>query len=161
MWALERNGFDVVVIQDDRALGYKLKEIYEQADDTFLRTDADVIVNRLCMPKNVIRVDAQWAQFKVFDWFKQIPVAGGIQVIDRELLPTLRKAIDYQLESDRPETMMSRLTEFHNPRIFKTFNTVFGIHGYGIKDYQYVKETKERRGQIGYDWPLVERLNLL
>lgn len=45
VWSLERNGFETVLIQDQTTLAEKLKRIYSEADEDFVRIDADVIVN--------------------------------------------------------------------------------------------------------------------
>ena len=157
IWSLERQGFDVELIQNDTTLAEKLQVIYNNADDDFLRVDADVIVNRkvklLELSKN-----AWWAQAQCFDMYKQDEMYGGVQLIGKECLPALRKHIPRQLQAERPETAMSRLEDFYAPRRFVSVDIVCGIHGYK-NDIQRAKETKERREQSAeYDFELAERL---
>jgi hypothetical protein len=164
VWSLERNGFEVVLLQNDTSLANKLKRIYGAADFDFVRVDADVIVNNQFTPE-IVRAacpsDKWWVQFKSFGWYRQNVIFGGSQFIKKEALSSLRNNIEAHLEAERPESQMFRLPEFHNPRRCISNHLVMGIHGYGIRDYSYVKATKERRRQTGYDWELVERLNQL
>ena len=158
IWALERLGYEVKMIFGASILADKLAEIYHDAEDDFLRVDADVIVN-----KNVLKLecppDVWWLQARTFDWWKQDIMYGGVQLIKKEALPVLRLRIKQYRFTERPETMMSRLEEFHNPRRFQSSELVCGIHGYGQDDMQRVKDTKDRRHQDGYDWALAERLS--
>lgn len=163
-WSLERNGFDVYVVDKDGTLAQKLKLIYELADDDFIRVDADVIPNSLITPEYLNTLDDPfiwWYQFQTFDWYKQDITHGGIQFIKKEALPALSRNISTFLTAERPESQMYRLDEFENPRRGITVDKVAGIHGYGIKDISEVKRTKARRKQTGYDWELVEGLNTL
>lgn len=157
-WSLERNGFDVVVIKDNRTLAEKLKDIYFQVEEDFIRVDADVIPNSVLKVQNLNSdIDIWWQQFKTYDWYKQDLTNGGIQYIKRQAIHYLRKNIDDHLEQDRPESQMYRLPEFHNPRRCITSNKVMGVHGYAQENIKRVKETKDRRKQL-YDWELYERI---
>lgn len=164
IWALERNGFEVKVVDFNGSLAEKLKYIYNDANDDFLRVDADVVVNKnitshYCEALAGLDKRVVWWQFRCFDWFKLDTMYGGVQLIKKEALPSLRANIDNSLNAERPETEMFRLKDFFNPRACLSFNKIAGIHGYGIRDYQYVKDTKDRRGQNKhFDWEMVERL---
>lgn len=161
-WSLERNGFDVVVLQDSTSLAQKLKHIYENETEDFLRVDADVIVNRHMKPDIEIDPDIWWVQFQCFCWYKQDVSNGGIQFIRKEALPILRKHIDEAMRLERPESHVYRLAEFGDPRRCITKEGIMGIHGYGQTDISRVKSTKARRSQLeDYDFELAERLSSL
>lgn len=160
-WSLERQGFEVVTLQDPSSLWDKLKRIYLMADDDFLRVDADVIVNRNV--KELVKQDELfWYQSLCYGWFSQDIIHGGIQFVRKEALPTLRKHIDEPVRLDRPESYMFRLAEFHNPRVCGTFERICGIHGYKQDDIDRVKEVKWKRGQMSnYDFELAKRIEEL
>jgi hypothetical protein len=130
-----------------------------------VRVDADCVVNCNLLPPLVRQMAQQkhwWTQFLTFDWHKQDTTTGGVQFIRKEALPILRNNIDDYLDAERPETEMSRLKEFYNPRRFASVQTIVGIHGYKTNDMERIKETKKRRGQDQYyDWELAERLDRL
>lgn len=163
---LENNGFKVFVLNENETLAQKLKRIYEaDVKGSFLRVDADIIVNRNMTPEllnSLDQTDIWWWQFITFDWYKQ-DVSNSLAYISDKALPALRVNINSRLDSLRPETDMSRIPELFNPRRFKTYTKkIMGIHGYGIKDIEPVKELKKARGQYNdYDFELVEELNKL
>lgn len=163
VWSLERNGWEVVVYQDDTSLWAKLKRLYNEAEDGFARVDADVIVNRDFAPDRLTAVPTVWwLQYCTFDWYKQNVTTGGAHVIGYEALPALRYNIGTYETSERPESQMYRIDEFYNPRRCETVNQIVGIHGYGIKDIDDVEATKQRRNQVeAYDFELTRRLNEL
>jgi hypothetical protein len=167
VWALERNHFDVVLIKDDTSLQQKLKKIYEMANEDFIRVDADVIVNKWCNQLNIEREINKtpycwWMQFRCWGWYSQDLIYGGVQYIKKEALPALRENVDRFKEIDRPETQLSRIAEFYDPRRFLSSERVYGIHGYGIKEVKPVIKQKALRGQsANYDWELVQRMNEL
>lgn len=164
-WALERNGFEVIIVQNKKTLWDKLKLIYSLIDEDFVRVDADVIVNNKLTAYNIsskLENGVWWYQYLTFDWYKQDTTHGGVQFIRKKALQDLRNNIDKFVTSERPESQMYRLDEFENPRRGKTIPEIMGIHGYGIQDIASVMQTKERRNQMGnYDFKLVERLNAL
>lgn len=161
VWSLERQGYDVTLVQDPySSLATKLQEIYKHADTDFLRVDADVIPNRNVSTLSQYEPDAWWVQGQCFGWQAQDLVYGGVQFIRKEALPALRANIEDHLKDERPETAMFRLPEFHEPRRCVSVQVVCGLHGWGQKDQVKIKQTKERRGQsANYDWALVERMN--
>lgn len=178
IWSLQRNGFTVKVIRDPySSLWEKLKHIYIGTDEDFLRVDADVIPNRKVTASylekqeyvydlqtvNPAHSTAWWLQFSAYDWFQQDVMHGGIQFIRKEALPALRAHVDEFERAYRPETYLYRLEEFTNPiRRCVAVNVVAGLHGFAQTDIERVKDTKERRGQMGnYDFELAERLNNL
>lgn len=162
VWSLTRLGYDVTLVQSHSSLAEKLQWIYNAVDEDFLRVDADVVVN-----KNVLNIadyepEAWWIQAKCFGWYAQDLVYGGVQFIRREALPALRKNIGKHLDDERPETSMSRLPEFYDPRRFISVDLVCGLHGWAQNDLERIKETKARRGQfMDYDWKLVEEMEKL
>lgn len=160
-WSLSRQGIDTVLLLDpDTTLAEKLKFIYNDADGDFLRVDGDVIPNRNVLNIADYEPDAWWVQGRCYGWYAQDVMYGGVQFIRREALPALRANIDKYMDAERPETEMSRLPEFYNPRRFISTDTVFGVHGWNQNDLERVKAVKERRGQsASYDWALVERMN--
>lgn len=159
-WSLVRQGVDVVLLQDsDTTLAEKLEFIYNDADDDFLRIDADVIPNRNILKIADYEREAWWVQGQCFGWYAQDLVYGGVQLIRRQALPALKANIGKHLNDERPETAMSRLPEFYDPRRFVSVDIVCGLHGWNQTDIERVKEIKERRGQYNnYDWRLVERM---
>jgi len=164
VWALKRNGFDVVVIKSDTPLVSKLAEIYAQANDDFIRVDADVIVNSNCTPITLSAIraefkDAWWLQFMCFDWYAQDVCYGGVQFIMADAIPILKTQVKNFINVDRPETELSRVYPFYNPRRFESSKMIMGLHGYGIKDIKNVIRTKSRRGQSSnYDFELGKRI---
>jgi len=164
-WALMKNGFQVNVILNQSSLADKLRYIYKHADGSFLRVDADIIVNRHMTPEflnSLYNPDIWWWQFITFDWYKQ-DVSNSMAYISDKALPALRANIDKHLYSLRPETEMSRIKEFGDPRRFDTYSKqIMGIHGYGIKNFEPVKALKKARNQYEqYDFELAEELNKL
>lgn len=158
-WSLNRNGFEVKVLNDSRTLAHKLKAIYNNIDEDFVRVDADVVPNKNLKPDFLSKFrKLWWYQFLTYDWYLQGTTHGGVQFIKKESLPALRANIDSFLDAERPESQMYRLDEFHNPRRCKTVNAIMGLHGYGQTDIERVKQVKERRGQHHYDWELVKKL---
>lgn len=167
VWALERNGFEVQLVYNEiTTLAQKLEYIYTQVDKDFLRVDADIVVNKNCIPENIKYVSESdtsvwWWQFQCFDWFQQDVMNGGVQFIRKPALQTLRNKITEHLEDERPETSMYRLDSFMNPRRCVTNEEVMGIHGFMQNDVDRVKETKERRDQWHYDFELAQKLEEL
>lgn len=160
-WALERNGFEVTVLQNPSSLAQKLKAIYNMNSE-FLRVDADIIVNKNMTPallKSLDDSDIWWWQFTTFDWYKQ-DITPSVAYIKSNALPALRKNITRFLKAERPETELSRIDEFYNPRRFETYNKIVGIHGFGIRDIKPVIRQKTRRGQKDiHDFELMQKLN--
>lgn len=165
-WALERQGFNVFLLQDKTSLWSKLKQIYFDANEDFLRVDADIIVNRNMTPDllNELGQDQTiwWWQFITFDWYKQ-DITHSMAYIKREALPALRDNINRFKQDIRPETQVSRIKELENPRRMETYqDRIAGLHGYGIQDLTPVRHLKAQRNQLdNYDFELAERLNLL
>lgn len=169
VWALERNGFEVYLLNRDDSLARKLATIYKLAEEDFLRVDADIIVNRNMTPDNLRKIEridylqnAWWIQFVTFDWFKQ-DITHSMSYIKKEALPSLRANIGSFKDDIRPETQVSRIEELHNPRRMETYdNQIMGVHGYGIKDIKPVIKLKANRGQSHlYDFELARKLNEL
>lgn len=167
-WALKRNGWNVELLFDgNTSLADKLEFIYETATEDFLRVDADVIVNRFCTPDFIKeqmdkQPDTWWLQFQCWGWYGQQPIYGGVQFIKIEALEALRSNIKRFKHTSRPETAISRINEFYNPRRFQSVDTLLGIHGYGIKDLKPIIIQKANRGQSSnYDFELAKRLNEL
>jgi hypothetical protein len=163
VWSLERNGFEVVLLNNGSLLADKLKSIYEQATDDFVRIDADVVVNSTFTPqfaKNELIPDVWWMQFLCFDWLKLDLSYGGVQLITKEALPALRANVDNVHHLDRPETALSRLEEFYNPRRFESPTAVAGLHGFALGDHlDRVYRQKEKREYFNtYDFELLTKL---
>ncbi len=163
VWSIERQGFEVTLLEDNTTFNDKLQRIYNEAEDDFLRVDADVIVN-----KNIKRLVAEcpesvwWWQSMSFDWFKQDIGYAGVQYVKKRCIPFIREGIKEALHIDRPESYCYRLPEFHNPRRCLSSGIVCGLHGFGQSDVERVKKIKEMRGQIeGYDFELAERIDSL
>lgn len=164
IWALQRNGFETLLLQDhETSLATKLKYIYNKAEEDFVRVDADVVVNQEFTPEFVRAWRSNeewWFQFLCFDWFQQDEGYGGVQYIKAEALPALRANVDKFMDAERPETELSRIKEFYNPRRFGSAPALVGLNNYK-NDIARVRATKERRNQTGYDWDLAERLERL
>jgi hypothetical protein len=165
-WALERNGFNIVEYNDPTTtLAEKLIQIFYEIDEDFLRVDADLIVNRNMTPELLESLDDKdiwWWQFIAFDWYK-MDTNHTMSFIKKQALPALRANAKRFRADLRPETQLSRIGEFYEPRRFKTLeNRVMGIHGYGIRDLKPVIKLKSQRGQSHlYDFELTQRMNQL
>lgn len=161
VWALERNGFDVELVYNETStLAEKLDVIYHRANDTFLRVDADVIVNKNCNPD--MEATNWWTQYMTYNWYKQDISYGGVQLINKKCLPILRDNIKKYMNAERPESQMFRLAEFNNPRRCSSLDLVVGLHGYKQNNIQRVIDTKKRRGQYDdYDFELAQRIEEL
>lgn len=165
MWSLERNGFQVLLDDDPTTtLAKKLKVIYHSAEDDFVRVDADVIPNRnlnFHLLEEFNDPEIWWYQFMTFDWYQQNIGYGGVQYIKKEALPYLRENIGKHLSDDRPETAMTRLKDFYEPRRFKSEDIVMGMHNYK-NDMKRVAAVKANRGQSSsYDFELARRIEEL
>lgn len=162
VWSLERNGFEVEIYKTDSTLWQKLKEIYNDNEESFLRIDADTVPNKTLTPDFVISSfnhDEWWIQYLTYDWFKQDITHGGAQFIRRQALPYLRDNIENFKAFERPETMLSRIKEFYEPRRFVTNNTLVGLNNYR-NDLQRVRQVKTHRKQAdSYDWELAQKLD--
>lgn len=166
VWSLRRNGFDVILIKDETTLWHKLKLIYEYAEEDFFRVDADIIVNNRLTPEMLSWLDAKnpeiwWWQFLTFDWLK-LNLTHSMSYIRKEAIPALCSRIEFVERSNRPETEMSRIKEFYDPRRFDTYeDEIMGLHGYKA-DLKRVKKIKHIRNQQNlYDFEMAERLNKL
>lgn len=159
-WALKRLGFDTIVINDPSSLWQKIYQITSNEEDDFLRVDADIIVNQNVLDL-IKETELWWYQTLTFDWWKQDVTHGGVQFIRKQCLPIIRQHIHEATHKERPESYLFRLPEFHEPRVCGTYEQICGLNGYKQNNMQRVRDTKERRGQIGYDWELAGRLNLL
>lgn len=161
-WSLKRNGFEVRCTITKSSLAEKLRVIYDVAEEDFVRVDADVIPNKNLTPdflKMISQDHIWWYQFLTFDWFKQDVAHGGVQFIKAETIPHLRKHIQEAMDKERPETYMSRLKVFHNPRRFESHPVVMGLQNYN-NDMERVRATKIRREQQSlYDFELAEKIN--
>lgn len=159
-WSLKRLGFDThIVYNETSSLGDKLEYIYGLADDDFIRVDADVIVNKELRRMVDIAKAYSWVQFQTFDMYKLDITNGGVQYINKEILPTLRANINRFKHDNRPETRMFRLEEFSDRKRFKSAENVVGIHGFGQTDWERVKKTKDSRQYSNeFDWELVKRM---
>lgn len=161
IWSLERNGFEVAIYDNGSTLARKLSQIYADLDEDFIRVDADVVPNRVLTPAFLtsLTYHAWWIQFQTFGWFTQGTIWGGVQYIKKPALPALRANIDQHLNEIRPETAMTRLPEFYDPRRFESHPVITGIHGFAARDVERVKQLKQARNQYDhYDWELAEKL---
>ena len=156
-WSLERLGFQVVVIHNpDTSLWAKLKWLYSHEKEDFIRVDGDIIVNR-----NILKLEPQdncwWHCGLGYDWYHQDIGAISVHWVKQQALPYLKTNIDKFENAERPETELTRIEEFMNPRRFETYNLMCGLHGWNQKDIDRVEETKNRRGQE-YDFELVKAI---
>lgn len=163
-WSLERNGFEVTVLENPNSLANKLKALYNGMQEDFLRVDADVIVNKNLTPELLQGLtdnytEVWWWQFLTFDWFK-MDTNHSMAFVRTPALESLRNNIDKFLKNIRPETEISRIKELHNPRRMETYDKqIMGIHGYGIRHMKPVQKMKAARGQSHlYDFELAERM---
>lgn len=167
VWSLERNGFDVELITGGGLLVDKLKTIYEKAEEDFVRIDADVVVNKSFTPEFAFAEmlpETWWQQYICFDWLKLNLSYGGVQAICKEAIPFLRKAVDNFHHEDRPETALSRIPEFYNPRRFDSCQAVVGLHGYALGEhFERVRYQKHKRKKYyhEFDFELMAKLEEL
>lgn len=160
VWSLERQGFEVELVQSPTSLWDKLRYIFAKEHDDFLRVDADIIVN--ANVKELIKQDELWwYQGLTYDWFKQDTTHGGVQFVRTPAIAVVQRHIEEAHRLERPESYLFRLPEFHNPRVCGTFEKICGLNGYKQADIDRVRQTKERRGQDGYDWELAKRVEEL
>lgn len=167
VWALERNGFDVVLLENPKTtLAQKLKDVYFDAVDDFVRVDADIIVNRHFTPSMLSWLpfknsDCWWWQFMTFDLLK-LDLTHSMAYIKHNAIPALQANIDRVQHSNRPETEMSRIKELHEPRRFDTYkDEVMGLHGLKA-DLERAKKLKHIRNQQDlYDFEMAGRINAL
>lgn len=165
-WSLKRLGFVPILIKDvgrrgRTTLWEKLETIFDEAEDDFIRVDADTIVNSN-IRELIEQAELWWYQTLTFDWYKQDTTHGGIQFIRKPALKAIKQHLHEAKDKDRPESYLFRLAEFHEPRLCGTFEKICGITGYHQNDYARVKAQKLRRGQYGnYDFELAERLDAL
>lgn len=164
-WSLERNGFEVVRVVGGGLLADKLKTVYELAEDDFMRIDADVVVNQDFTPDFVRQEiaafpDAWWLQFQCFDWLKLNLSYGGVQFIKKEAIPALRSHVDGVHGADRPETALSRIDAFYNPRRFESSQTIIGLHGFALGEHtdRVLRQKKKRNHFATYDFELAAKL---
>lgn len=161
VWSLTRLGFEVQLIMNERSLWAKLKQIFDNADEDFVRVDADVVVNKNIL-ELVKQTDLLWYQALTFDWYKQDLAHGGIQFIRRPAIKLVLPHIRTAENKPRPETYLSRIKELHDPRMFGTFESICGLHGYKQNDYKRVKKVKRDRDQYAnYDFELAEKLDAI
>jgi len=167
VWSLKRNGFRIMLLDDPTtSLAQKLDYIYKTEKEDFIRVDADVVVNKLCTPKNIKTYEQKniwWYQFKTFCWLKQTRTNGGVQYIKSEAIPIIQKRTQEFINAERPESQLYRLKELTTPvRRCVTVDTIMGLHGYKQNDKDRIQETKKRRKQTHlYDFELAERLEQL
>lgn len=162
VWSLKRLGFEVVLIADERtSLWDKLKLMFDEVGyEDFLRVDADVICNRNVLKLVEWQSQAWYIQSLCWDWLKQDLGYNTPSFIRREALSAIRTHLNEAQYEERPETYLTRLPEFYQPRRAETANLICGLHGYAQADYERVKQQKQRRGQ-DYDWELFEKVNAL
>lgn len=155
IWSLERQGFETILVGNrDTSLWEKLKYIFENETEDFLRVDADTVCNQN-INELITQTELLWYQGLTFDWFKQDVTHGGVQFVRKEAIPIVLQHIDEAANEERPETYLTRLPELYNPRTFGTFEKVCGLTGYKQEDKERVAATKRRRGTFGdYDWDL-------
>ena len=164
-WSLKRQGFETVLVEDHKqsptSLFDKLEMIFDEVEDDFIRVDADVVVNSN-VQELINQSEVWWYQALCFGWYSQDVIHGGVQFIRKQALPAIKLHIQEAEQHERPESFLSRLPEFHNPRQFKTYEKICGLHGYKQNDYGRVIATKMRRGQYGnYDFELAMKLDEL
>ena len=163
VWSLQRQGFDVELVQSNSSLGEKLQYIYEVADDEFVRVDADVIVSRgldKITTYSPFEDNIWWVQFQTWDMYKMALTHGGVQHIRKDALKPLREGIGAFLHDDRPETRMWNLDALKKPRRCQTYiYHIAGVHGFGQNDVDRVRAVKENRKYIeDYDFELAEKM---
>lgn len=160
VWSLERQGFEVELVQSPSSLWDKLRYIFAKENDDFVRVDADIVVNSN-VKELITQNELWWYQGLTYDWFKQDITHGGVQFVRRPAIEVVRHHIEEAHRLERPESYLFRLPEFHNPRVCGTFEKICGLHGYGQADIDRVRQTKQRRGQEGYDWELAKKIEEL
>jgi hypothetical protein len=164
LYALQRNGFETFLVQDrNTSLWEKLKFIYETADNDFVRVDADIIVNKRFTPEAVSWLtlrdaDIWWWQFLTFDMLK-LDTTHSMAFVKKEAFPALRSKIEMVMNSNRPETEMSRIKEFYEPRRFDTYpDEIMGLHGFKADLERASKLKNVRNQQDLYDFDMAERM---
>ncbi|HBX15882.1 MAG: hypothetical protein UV20_C0009G0042 [Candidatus Magasanikbacteria bacterium GW2011_GWA2_42_32] len=159
-WQLRRYGFEVILLDEQEEWFKKYKRFILMADETCLRIDADIIVN-----KNIMKLETGhfclMTQFHCFDFYKNNTGVCSPVLYHKDAIENIRKNID-SLDRERPETSAWRL-----PAIVKhtfTSNLIVGMHGFFQfeKTMEMAKANKINRKQIeDYDFELVDKLKEL
>lgn len=162
-WQLKRLGFEVVLYKDELSLWHKLKRLYTEADEDFVRVDADIIPNNN-IKELISQTNPQYWWYHSMGWDMYANDIRPISVayIKKQAIPIARKHIDEAKGELRPETYIFRLPQFDNPRRAITANIITGLHGYhqGEPNNKRVRNMKEKRGQ-NYDWELFDKVDRL
>lgn len=160
---LKRYGFEVDVLNGVEPWLKKYKRFLElatEANEPCLRVDADVIVNSLCNPKEILSALDNYfmAQFQVYDFYKNglstgQPVAYSPKVF--EIINRNLGSLDYK----RPETSAWRMSEINTRTV--TVHKVLGMHGY-FQDSgtmaRAMRNKKDRKQIDDFDFDLVQQL---
>lgn len=160
---LERYGFEIVLLDEIEPWINKYKKFITEANESCLRIDADIIVNKniqeikeFC---NSYNTDKKMIQFSYWDYYKNDIGIGNPIWYSRDCLSLLKANINKILEF-RPETSAWRLPEIVDET--ETNELVVGIHGIAQKELhiENAKDNKIKRKQINdYDFDLVNRIN--
>lgn len=172
-WSLERLGIEVILIEGSDSFHSKYCRFVEMAlqsgDQWVLRMDADVIVNKRVADfinhtlMNAMR-DEWWYACKLFCFLRMDLIDGCPNLISREALEVCKKRLPEVKKELRPETELTRMPEFMNPRRFRATDYFVGYHGYRQRDEDIarVMNMKAARGQLkDWDQELIKKLDEL
>lgn len=182
-WALERLGFEVVLLYDPKTtLAEKYEEFIanHEGDEWVVRCDADIIVNHhfLHEVKMITQFgggsetegkDVWWWQFRTFCMLKQEVINGTPMLMKREVFDLAFKKKYHEncfRQETRPETALYRDPDInpHTQTRKMLECQVAGIHGYRqrAEDFERVMDMKKRRNQLHeWDLELTRRINEL
>ena len=135
-WSLERLGFEVVLIYDTNTTFFdKYKIFLEKAvnskDEIVIRADADVIVHKnfkdllddfIEQYKEMDNEAIWWACGRAFCFLKMETIDTAPQIIARPALLSALANLDRFKNESRPETELTRIAEFFDPRRFKAID---------------------------------------
>lgn len=171
-WSLERLGFVVVLIYDTNTTFFdKYKLFLEMAvdseDEIVVRADADVIVHKnfgKLVDDFVNEYNGEgfwWVCGRGFCFLKMETIDTAPQIIARPALLSALANLGKFKDATRPETELTRLADFYDPRRFEAQDIFTGLHGYkqSQSDIDRVIAMKKLRNQYDeWDHDLINKL---
>lgn len=169
-WSLERLGFEVRLLYDEKTTFYEkyLQFLNEAKNDlAVVRSDADVIVNknftkfiRGFMEQN----DLWWVHGMLYCHLRHDLIYSTPSVMNKQAIQVGLSHFHEYKKALRPETEFSRAKEFMNPRRFAAVDIFNGIHGFKQYDYDIarVMQQKSDRDQLkNWDQEMLKKLEEL
>lgn len=170
-WSLERLGHEVIMLGDpNTSFHQKYMEFLARAldakDKWCIRADADMIMGR-GLNKMISYAEQQlaglwWLNGKSFCFHRMELIESTPSVIHLKGIKAAAMRVLSVKQELRPETALTRIPEFYNPRRFAATDYFLGIHGYKQHegDIARVMNMKAQRDQLKeWDLEMIEKLN--